>query len=69
VSNVFDDMRQRIEQARHVQLAADAVATDMVKLLAGRLRSADDKYETRRALAKLKRELRDFDLRTEGWKR
>jgi hypothetical protein len=67
VSNIFDDMRERINQARAVQRAADVAATDMVKLLAGRLRHAETDWGTRRALGKLKKELKDFDLRSMNW--
>lgn len=44
---------------------ADVIATDMARTLRGRLR----KVQSRDALAELKRELRDFDLRTNSWKK
>lgn len=70
--NIFDDIRDKVQQAKNLQMAVDSSTLEMVKLVSGRLRSA---YEHGRpgggervALDKLKRELRNWNLTTGTWK-
>lgn len=64
MSNVWDDMRLAVSKSRDTLRAADSVSTDMANLLRGRLRNVLNEY----ALADLKRELRDFNIKTREWK-
>lgn len=70
MSNIFDDVNQAITAARMAQRAADQAAADMAKLLVGRLRfvSKEGGWAGTRALANLKKELRDFNIHTGQWK-
>jgi hypothetical protein len=54
-----------MQEAREIINRSDHVANDMADLLAGRLRSARIRGHI---LAKLKQELRNFDMRTRTWK-
>lgn len=60
--NSYDIMRAGIRQAKNTMAAADYVASDMADLLKGRLRHVRPDV-----LAKLKRELRDFNAHTKTW--
>lgn len=64
MSNAFDDVRAAVEAAEFQLAAADRVAYNMAKLLQGRLRNVDSRY----VLARLKRELHDFNAVTGKWK-
>lgn len=63
MSNPFDDIRAAVQQARDVNRACDGQANTLADLLEGRLRHVSG-YR----LAKLKRELRDFNIHTGRWK-
>lgn len=63
MSNVFDDMRTAIAEAETTLRAADRIAHDMARLLAGRLRHVPPWV-----LVKLKRELQNFDAQKKEWK-
>lgn len=63
--NVWDEMRAAMDEARDRLRAADNCANDMASLLRGRLRRACNPL----VLRALKRELRDFDMTTGGWKK
>ena len=65
MNNVFDDMRDAVEDAKRTLRAADFVATGMAKTLLGRLRHVD----SRDTLIALKRELQDFDAHRKEWKK
>jgi hypothetical protein len=56
-------MRQAVRQAESTLTAADSVATDLAWLLRGRLRRVNRADHLRA----LKRELRDFNMRTGRW--
>lgn len=63
MSNPFDDIRRAVSDARQQLLAADETATDLARLLDGRLhhvKSID-------ILAKLKKQLKDFNMHTGKW--
>lgn len=64
MNNVWDDMRRAVAESRDTLAAADSVSTEMANLLRGRLRNVLNEY----ALADLKRELRDFNIKTREWK-
>jgi hypothetical protein len=64
MSNVFDDFRAKLNEAKRIQMAADEKAGEIARLLVGRLRSP--KIETR-TLKALKKELSKFDLRSNDW--
>jgi hypothetical protein len=61
---MWSTITEALSAARAANYAADNHANIMAELLAGRLRHVDA-YK----LATLKRELRDFDLRTKSWKK
>jgi hypothetical protein len=63
--NCFDETRRAVEQAEMQIRAADTVATDMAKLLLGRLNRVNSDW----VLADLKRELANFNIRTGEWKK
>jgi hypothetical protein len=64
VTNAFDDVRAAVDLAKFQLEAADSVATNMAKLLVGRLRRVNG----HNALAALKRELQDYNIQTGKWK-
>lgn len=61
----WNDVRTAFVDAQSTLDKADAVTTDMARVLRGRLRKVTSSY----ALAELKRELRGFDLRSNSWKK
>ena len=63
MENPFDEMRRAINQAREINQAADNVANSVADLLDGRLRQVSP-YR----LAKIKKQLRDFNMHTKEWK-
>ena len=63
MSNMFDNMREALSNAKDVQRAADANSTAMAQMLVGRLRHVDSVS----VLRALKRELRNFDMTTGKW--
>jgi len=67
MDNAWTEIQRALAQARATNAAADMHAENMVRLLDGRLRTVKG-YPGVRALARLKRELRDFDIRTSTWK-
>ena len=62
----FKDVETAVNETRTAQMAVDAQAGAMARLLVGRLRNLDPNWQNGRALKALKRELRDFDSR-KGW--
>lgn len=64
MSNIFDDMLAAVADARTTLRAADHIADGIARLLVGRLRNGVSGY----TLAKLKHELRDFNMTTKTWK-
>jgi hypothetical protein len=62
--NQFDAMRAAVAEARTTMQAADSVASEMARLVVGRLRRAGTN-----TLRDLKRELQDFDATRGVWKR
>ena len=62
MSNKWDEMRESYQEARLQINAADAIVDNMANMLCGRLRKVS-KYN----LKCLKRELRDFNIRTGTW--
>ena len=61
------EVLQALADAKTTLQRADSVATDLLKLLRGRLRHVGTDYTSRTALADLKRELRDFNITTRRW--
>jgi len=59
----WDDFRQAFSAARNTMNQANQVANDMADMLDGRLKKVSS-YR----LAKLKRQLRDFNMHTGEWK-
>ena len=64
MSNPFDDIRRAVNDASQQLRAADETATDLAKLLDGRLHRVNSSY----TLGKLKRQLKDFNIHTGKWK-
>lgn len=64
MDNAFDTMRAALDQARFANQAADQYAERMAQMLVGRLRHCGGD-----TLAKLKRELRAFNIHTKEWRR
>lgn len=63
MGNAFESMREAMEEARRVNNAADAYANQMAEMLNGRLKCVSSHH-----LARLKRQLRDFNIHTGKWK-
>lgn len=63
MNNAWDEVKSALSQARAVSYALDRHASDMAKLLRGRLRCCDNSV-----LAALKRELREYNIHTGEWK-
>lgn len=61
--NRFDQMRAAVRDVEMTMSAADTVACQLAPLLAGRLRNCHA-----RDVARLKRELRDFNIHTGTWR-
>lgn len=57
------DMRIAVDRAKYTLDNADDVASDLARLLQGRLRHVSPYI-----LKKLKKELRDFNMHTGNWK-
>lgn len=64
----FDDVEGAVRAAKLSLAVADRHVGQMVRLSANRLRSVELDWETVEALRAIKRELRDFDIRTGRWK-
>lgn len=72
MSNIFDEVREAVENAEATINAVDANAYEMARLLRGRLRSVT-KHNPHSwggvgIIKALKRELQDFDATTGRWK-
>jgi hypothetical protein len=63
--NAWDEMRAAMDEAKTRMEVADRCATEMARMLRGRLRRVNSTHELR----ELKRELRDFDMTTGEWKK
>lgn len=61
------EMEQALKQAEQTFRAADNNATLFAKMLHGRLRKVDRGYDGK-VLARLKQELRDYNITTRKWK-
>ena len=64
MSNAYDELKRMLADMRIQQDAADDCAEVAANLVVGRLKHVSSVS----TLAKLKRELRDFNLRTHRWK-
>lgn len=64
--SAFDDMNSAVDEARLTIRRGDTVARQLAGLLAGRLQVAD---VPPRVLTELKRELRNWGMRSEEWVR
>ena len=62
--NRWEEMRAAINEANAVIRAADNVSGQMAEMMVGRLRKVDNGY----TLAKLKKELEQFNAHTRRWK-
>jgi hypothetical protein len=68
--NKWDMMRDAIHEAKETIRAADSCVEDMILIIADKLeRPFYRSRKTLSALAKMKRELRNFDARTWRWKK
>lgn len=65
MSNIFDDMRRAVQDAKVTLRAADSVAEQLGELLKGRMRMIKNSG----LLVVLKRELQDFDAHKKEWKK
>lgn len=64
MSNPFDEILRAVNDANQQLRAADEVATDLARLLDGRLRRVNSAY----ILSRLKEQLRDFNMHTGKWR-
>lgn len=64
----FDEVEAAVKSAKTSIAVVDANVGAMVRLSAGHLRGVQLTWPTVDALRALKRELRDFDIRTGCWK-
>lgn len=64
MSNIWDDMRSAVTEAKSTLQAADVVADKMAGLLVGRLHHVNPW-----TLVRLKRELAGFDAHKKDWKK
>jgi hypothetical protein len=62
--NPFDETRRAVDLAEQQIRATDRIATDMARLLVGRLRKVDAPW----ILKDLKRELANYNMQTGEWK-
>lgn len=62
--NPFHKIRRAVAAAETTLLAADLAATDLARLLCGRLRRVNASW----LLIALKKELRSYDARTRSWR-
>jgi hypothetical protein len=62
MDNPFDETRRAVSEAKAILRAVDNVSRDMAHLLVGRLRQCSA-YD----LAKLKKELANFNAHTSNW--
>lgn len=65
MSNIFDEMRNAVAEARNTLSAADNISNSMACLLEGRMR----KVWNKEALCAIKKELRDYNIHTREWKK
>lgn len=61
------EIHQALSQAKATLAAADEVSDQLAQLLDGRLKRVTT-WRGGQALARIKRELKDFDSRTQTWK-
>lgn len=61
----FDEFNQVVAEAESVEQRANEVVQQLARICVGRLRSS---HASVYVLARLKRELRDFDLRDYSWR-
>lgn len=64
MSNPLDEICRAVSEAKQQLRVADEVATDLARLLDGRLRRVSSPY----ILSRLKEQLRDFNMHTGKWK-
>lgn len=62
---LWDEMNEAVRNAKTTLRIADTFVGQMANMIAGRLRSGRVRSST---LETLKRELRDYDMRTGTWK-
>jgi len=63
----ISQLNEAIDEAERTQRLADINTSLMIKIIAGRLRHAKLDYQTTNNLAKMKKELRDFNMTTKSW--
>jgi len=65
----WTEANEAFRDAQRTIKAADLISTDMLLMLVGRLRKTNKyDYHVRQALSQLKKELRDWNSKTETWK-
>ena len=64
----FQQMNAAVDEAKQTLKTADYAVTDMSKMLVGRLRKVENNYQGAKALAALKKELSQYNVRTGEWK-
>lgn len=65
MSMTLSDVEQAVEEARRTIARADTAASQMARLVAGRLRKSGVSHQV---LCELKRELADYNMHTRRWK-
>jgi len=66
--NQWNEMLEAIDEAERVLNRADRLASDMVKMLKGRLRRVGDMWQEAQALDALKKELKNWNMKTHTWR-
>ena len=69
MGNKWDEMREAYKEAEITIKASDSMIADMASMISGRLHNIDKNYKNGRILAKLKRELNDFNITRNWWTR
>jgi len=64
----WSEMVNAINEAETRLRRADVLASDMVKMLKGRLRRVGDTWQEAQALDALKKELKNWNMKTHTWR-
>jgi hypothetical protein len=64
----FEEFESAFNDAQSTLWKVDHISQKLAEMLIGRLRLASKTYAGARYVAKLKRELRDFNMQTLKWK-
>ena len=64
----FDEMNSAVQDAERTIRIANTTTSKLLKMLVGRLRTVDNNYQSRKALAALKKELSQYNVKSGTWK-